>query len=87
MAESSSSASSPALTASSPPSSVPSPQMQNLTLTDLVPVSDEDKAAAARIKAEANKAFTSTFIICTLPSVLLRAFAILIVLELISCFV
>ncbi|KAJ3571693.1 hypothetical protein NP233_g3592 [Leucocoprinus birnbaumii] len=56
---SSSSASSPVLTASSPPSSIPSPQMQNLTLTDLVQVSDEDKAEAARIKAQANKAFTS----------------------------
>ncbi|KAF5351642.1 hypothetical protein D9756_007546 [Leucocoprinus leucothites] len=51
--------SSPALTASSPPSSIPSPQMQNLTLADLPPVSDEDKAEATRIKAQANKAFTS----------------------------
>ncbi|KXN91059.1 Serine/threonine-protein phosphatase T [Leucoagaricus sp. SymC.cos] len=60
MAEpSSSNSSSPALTASTPPSSVPSPQMQNLTLADLPKVSDEDKAEAARIKTEANKAFTS----------------------------
>ncbi|KAJ7217829.1 phosphoprotein phosphatase [Mycena pura] len=54
-ASSTSSASSPALTASSPPSSVPSPQLQALSIE----VSAEDKAAAAALKAEANKAFSA----------------------------
>ncbi|KAJ7772592.1 phosphoprotein phosphatase [Mycena maculata] len=47
---------SPALSASTPPSSVPSPQLQALNLTE---VSDADKAAAVALKAEANKAFSS----------------------------
>lgn len=35
--------------------------MQSLNLTDLVLVPDEDKAEATRIKAEANRAFGSTY--------------------------
>lgn len=35
--------------------------MRSLTLTDLVPVPDEDKAEATRIKAQANQAFGSTY--------------------------
>lgn len=35
--------------------------MQGLTLTDLVPVSDEDKAEATRMKAQANEAFSSMY--------------------------
>lgn len=50
---------SPARKESSSHHSVPSPQMQGLTLTDLVPVSDEDKAEATRMKAQANEAFSS----------------------------
>jgi hypothetical protein len=44
--------------------------MNNLTLTDSIPVSDEDKKEAARIKTEANKVFTSygaPFLIPSLP--------------------
>lgn len=52
---------SPARKESSSHHSVPSPQMQGLTLTDLVPVSDEDKAEATRIKAQANEAFSSMY--------------------------
>ncbi|PPQ62946.1 hypothetical protein CVT24_006186 [Panaeolus cyanescens] len=51
-----SSASSPSLSSTTPPSSVPSPQLQSLTLND---ISDQDKAESARLKALANKAFTS----------------------------
>jgi len=47
-------------TSSSLPS-VPSSQMRSLTLTDLVPVPDEDKAEATRIKAQANQAFGSMY--------------------------
>jgi len=50
----------PAQKTPSPPS-VPSSQMRSLTLTDLVPVPDEDKAEATRIKARANQAFGSTY--------------------------
>ncbi|KAF9263346.1 protein phosphatase 5 [Marasmius fiardii PR-910] len=57
--DSSSSGSSPAPSASTPPSSVPSPQMNMLNLSDPVAVSEEDKVAAAEIKARANKAFSS----------------------------
>ncbi|KAK7005691.1 Metallo-dependent phosphatase-like protein [Favolaschia claudopus] len=52
--EPSSALSSPALSASTPPSSVPSPQLQALSIE----VSAEDKAAAAALKTEANKAFS-----------------------------
>ena len=51
----------PAQKTSSSPPSVPSTQMQSLNLTDLVLVPDEDKAEATRIKAEANRAFGSTY--------------------------
>ncbi|KAL0576294.1 Palmitoyl-protein thioesterase 1, partial [Marasmius crinis-equi] len=50
---------SPISSASTPPSSVPSPQMNTLSLSDPVTVSEEDKKAAAEIKAKANKAFSS----------------------------
>ncbi|KAJ6500100.1 phosphoprotein phosphatase [Mycena vitilis] len=53
MSDASSPLSSPALSASTPPSSVPSPQLQALSIE----VSADDKAAAAALKAEANKAF------------------------------
>ncbi|KAF8160828.1 phosphoprotein phosphatase [Crassisporium funariophilum] len=49
--------SSPLLSASTPPSSVPSPQLQTLHLSN--EPSAEDKLEAARLKAEANKAFTA----------------------------
>lgn len=38
-------------------SSVPSPALSTLSLTDLKEVSDEDRQEAARLKADANKAF------------------------------
>lgn len=53
--------------------------MHTLTLTDLVPVSDQDKADAARIKAEANKAFTSvcsSTVFLNLGSLFLRLFQV-----------
>ena len=53
----SSSTSSPATSTSTLPSAVPSPQLENLTLHPLT-VADEDKAESARLKAEANKAFS-----------------------------
>ncbi|KAJ7747362.1 phosphoprotein phosphatase [Mycena metata] len=55
MSDASSAPTSPALSASTPPSSVPSPQLQALSIE----VSADDKAAAAALKAEANKAFSS----------------------------
>ncbi|KAJ7045719.1 phosphoprotein phosphatase [Mycena alexandri] len=55
MSDASSPPTSPALSASTPPSSVPSPQLQALSIE----VSADDKAAAAALKAEANKAFSS----------------------------
>ncbi|KAF8210494.1 Metallo-dependent phosphatase-like protein [Mycena galopus ATCC 62051] len=55
MSDSPSPLSSPALSASTPPSSVPSPQLQALSIE----VSADDKAAAAALKAEANKAFSA----------------------------
>lgn len=42
---------------STPPSSVPSPELFKLTLAE---VTEERKATAVSIKAEANKAFMST---------------------------
>ncbi|KAG5638877.1 hypothetical protein H0H81_009180 [Sphagnurus paluster] len=48
---------SPASSTSTLPSSVPSPEFKNLSLS-AVEVSEEDKAEALRLKAEANKAFT-----------------------------
>lgn len=54
--ESSSVPASPVSSASTPPSSVPSPQLESLTLRDTI-VSDEDKLEAAKLKAQANKAF------------------------------
>ncbi len=39
------------------PSSVPSPALSTLSLTDLKEVSDKDKQEAAQLKADANKAF------------------------------
>ncbi|KAJ7902034.1 phosphoprotein phosphatase [Mycena olivaceomarginata] len=55
MSDASSPLSSPALSTSTPPSSVPSPQLQALSIE----VSADDKAAAAALKAEANKAFAA----------------------------
>ncbi|PPR05835.1 hypothetical protein CVT26_010115 [Gymnopilus dilepis] len=52
-----SSTSSPSLTASTPPSSVPSPELKKLNLGG--DVTEEAKQEALRLKAEANKAFTS----------------------------
>ncbi|KAF5370719.1 hypothetical protein D9758_001898 [Tetrapyrgos nigripes] len=48
----------PSSPTSTPPSSVPSPQL-NAKKLDPVPVSDADIAAALELKAQANKAFTS----------------------------
>lgn len=42
--------------ASTVPSSLPSPEIQTLSLGD---VTDEDRAKAAKIKTEANQAFAS----------------------------
>lgn len=67
---SSSATSSPTLVESTPHSSVPSPQMNSLSLTDPITISDEDKKEAARIKTEANKAFTSYGIRILIPSLL-----------------
>ncbi|KAJ7163600.1 phosphoprotein phosphatase [Mycena crocata] len=55
MSDASSPSNSPALSASTPPSSVPSPQLQALSIE----VSAADKADAVRLKAEANKAFSA----------------------------
>ncbi|KAK7472674.1 Palmitoyl-protein thioesterase 1 [Stygiomarasmius scandens] len=57
MSDTSSVPSSPT-SASTPPSSVPSPQLEAKSL-DSVPVSEADVAAALELKAQANKAFTS----------------------------
>ncbi|KAJ6587140.1 phosphoprotein phosphatase [Mycena vulgaris] len=54
MSDASSQPNSPALSASTPPSSVPSPQLEALSIE----VSAADKAAALTLKAEANKAFS-----------------------------
>ena len=43
---------------STPPSSIPSPELFKLTLAELT---EENKEKAAKIKAEANKAFVGTF--------------------------
>ncbi|KAK0225893.1 phosphoprotein phosphatase [Armillaria fumosa] len=50
--------SSPSTSASTPPSSAPSPHIASLKLSD-EEVSDADKALAADLKIQANKAFTS----------------------------
>jgi hypothetical protein len=55
MSESSQSTSS--LSPTTSPSSVPSPALSTLSLTDRKEVSDEDRQEAARLKADANKAF------------------------------
>ena len=55
MSESSQSTSS--LSSTTSPSSVPSPALSTLSLTDRKEVSDEDRQEAARLKADANKAF------------------------------
>ncbi|KAN0129198.1 Metallo-dependent phosphatase-like protein [Lactarius tabidus] len=55
MSESSQSSSS--LSPNTSPSSAPSPALSSLSLTDLKEVSDEDRQEAARLKADANKAF------------------------------
>ncbi|KAG2015756.1 phosphoprotein phosphatase [Coprinopsis cinerea AmutBmut pab1-1] len=59
MSSASSTGSSPALTASTPPTSVPgSPEIQSLSISDVTKeVSEEEKAEALKIKGEANKAF------------------------------
>ncbi|KAF8650446.1 hypothetical protein AX16_005249 [Volvariella volvacea WC 439] len=57
MSDTSSSSSTSSPSPSTAPSSVPSPELRKLTLTDVI--SEEDQAEAARIKKEANKAFTS----------------------------
>jgi len=44
---------------STPPSSAPSPELLKLTLAELT---EENKEKAARIKAEANKAFVGAFL-------------------------
>ncbi|KAG5648620.1 hypothetical protein DXG03_003231 [Asterophora parasitica] len=49
---------SPASSTSTLPSSLPSPELKNLSLEPTA-VSEEDKAEALRLKGEANKAFTS----------------------------
>lgn len=43
---------------STPPSSIPSPELFKLTLAELT---EENKEKAAKIKAEANKAFVGAF--------------------------
>ncbi|KAF5326277.1 hypothetical protein D9611_000049 [Ephemerocybe angulata] len=56
----SSTSSSPSLAGSTPPSSLPSPEIQTLSLADTPrEISDADKAEAAKLKAEANKAFVA----------------------------
>jgi len=65
MADSSTS-SSPSLSASTPPSSVPSPEIQSLSLSESTPrvVSEEDRKQAAELKAQANKAFVGELLTC-----------------------
>ncbi|KAF8894057.1 phosphoprotein phosphatase [Infundibulicybe gibba] len=50
---------SPIVSASTPASSLPSPEIQNLVLGESVVVSEQDKIDAVKLKGEANKAFTS----------------------------
>ena len=58
----SSASSSPSLAGSTPPSSVPSPEIQSLSLSDSPKVvSEEDKAEALKLKGEANKAFVGAY--------------------------
>jgi hypothetical protein len=52
-----SSQSSTSLSPTTSPSSVPSPALSTLSLTDLKEVPDKDKQEAARLKTDANKAF------------------------------
>ncbi|KAI0256163.1 Metallo-dependent phosphatase-like protein [Lactifluus subvellereus] len=47
------------LLSTSPPSSVPSPALSTLSLADPKEVTEKDRQEAARLKAEANKAFIS----------------------------
>ncbi|KAI0268648.1 Metallo-dependent phosphatase-like protein [Gloeopeniophorella convolvens] len=54
-----STSSSPSLPSSTPPTSVPSPAIATLSLSDVKEVTDQDREKAARLKADANKAFTS----------------------------
>ncbi|KAG8213726.1 hypothetical protein J3R82DRAFT_10429 [Butyriboletus roseoflavus] len=56
MNDASSSSSAPPSPASTSLTSLPSPELQTLSLRD---VTDQDREAAAKLKAEANKAFTS----------------------------
>jgi hypothetical protein len=54
-------------------SSVPSPALSTLSLTDLKEVSDKDRQEAARLKADANKAFLGTVCLANRqPAYLLR---------------
>ncbi|KAH7874600.1 phosphoprotein phosphatase [Lentinula edodes] len=60
MSDTTSTPSSPTSSASTLPSSAPSPELNTLSLTEeRIPVSEADIAAAAALKAQANKAFTS----------------------------
>lgn len=62
MSDTTSTPSSPTSSASTLPSSAPSPELNTLSLTEeRIPVSEADIAAAAALKAQANKAFTSEF--------------------------
>ncbi|KAF8639532.1 hypothetical protein AX17_001437 [Amanita inopinata Kibby_2008] len=56
---SSSGSSSLVSTPSTPPSSLSSPEVQNLNLGDPVSITEEARAEAAKLKAQANKSFTS----------------------------
>ncbi len=47
----------PSLSSITSPASVPSPALSTLSLTDLKEVSHKDRQEAARLKADANKAF------------------------------
>ena len=50
---------------STPPSSIPSPELFKLTLAELT---EEIKEEAARIKAEANKAFVGMFCLAVISA-------------------
>ena len=61
-----------ASSASTPPTSAPpSPELQTLTISDKI-VTDEDKAEAAKLKAEANKAFAGARLCSALLVVILH---------------
>jgi len=51
--------SSPSVLAETPPSSLPSPSLSSLSLTDNKEVSEEDRKQATRLKTVANEAFAS----------------------------